>query len=131
MPPIEMIALKPLTYAGKRRKTGEEFPVRGQSDARVLIAIGSADFAPADEEDLPPAPPETVRVAAPAPAPIEQPAAAETPKPGPEPETRTEAAEPPAGDATASESPAAGAAEPDAEAKPRRTYRRRDLTAES
>lgn len=122
MPPIEMIALKPLIYAGKRRKAGEEFPVRGQNDARVLIAIGHADFAPADEEDLPPSPAAGAPQAELTTATVQaDPAADEAP---------AEAAPPPAAEAATLEQPAEAAA-PEVEARPRRIYRRRDLTAES
>jgi hypothetical protein len=42
---IPMVALKPQTYAGRRVAAGAEFTVRGQSDARLLLALGRADFA--------------------------------------------------------------------------------------
>lgn len=44
MPQIHMIALKPLTYAGKRFQKDDPFIVRGESDARVLAAIKSAVY---------------------------------------------------------------------------------------
>lgn len=45
---IAMVSLSPLCmYAGRRIKPGEVFEANGASDARVLIAIGRADFAPA------------------------------------------------------------------------------------
>lgn len=44
---IPMVALKPQIYAGRRRAAGALFDARGQSDARLLIALGRADFAPA------------------------------------------------------------------------------------
>lgn len=39
---VPMIASKAFTYAGRRLKAGDSFPARGEGDARVLSAIGSA-----------------------------------------------------------------------------------------
>lgn len=39
---VPMIASKAFTYAGRRLKAGDPFPARGESDARVLAAIGNA-----------------------------------------------------------------------------------------
>jgi hypothetical protein len=44
---IPMIALKPIAYAGKRIAKGGRFEARGNSDARLLQAIGHAEVAPA------------------------------------------------------------------------------------
>lgn len=49
-------------YAGRRIKPGEVFDVNGASDARVLIAIGRADFAPAVQIPEPVQAPEPVIV---------------------------------------------------------------------
>lgn len=43
---VHMKALKGLVYAGRRLRVGELFEARGESDARVLKAIGSAAVAP-------------------------------------------------------------------------------------
>lgn len=44
---IEMVALKPFPYGGKRLKPGQRFEVKGQSDARLLRALDrAADFSP-------------------------------------------------------------------------------------
>lgn len=40
---IPMKARRNFPYAGKRLKAGEEFQARGESDARVLAAIGHAE----------------------------------------------------------------------------------------
>lgn len=138
---IPMIALKPMIYAGKRYSAGQEFTARGQNDARILIAIGHADFAPAESPDAVPMPTQQRAhlVPAVAAAPAYEPPPAPEPAPVAEPEPEPVAAAddagpetlPPAADvAAAAPEPAA---EPDAEpaAKPRRTYRRRDLTAQS
>ena len=50
---IPMVALVPLIYAGRRMAAGTEFAVRGQSDARLLLALGRADFAMAAPEAEP------------------------------------------------------------------------------
>lgn len=45
---IPMTALRDFPYAGKRLKKGQDFNARGQSDARLLKAIGHArEAAPA------------------------------------------------------------------------------------
>jgi hypothetical protein len=99
---MKMVSLKPHVYAGKRLSVGDEFEVSGRSDARLLTAIGRAIVAP------PPAP------EPPAPPPVSRPLARVfVPK---------------------AEAPAVApvVAEPDSdEPKPKRTYRRRDLSAES
>ena len=43
---IPMICTKDLLYAGRRLKPGAAFNARGESDARVLEAIGKAKRAP-------------------------------------------------------------------------------------
>lgn len=43
---MKMLSLKPHVYAGRRLKTDEEFECRGQSDRRLLIALGRAKDAP-------------------------------------------------------------------------------------
>lgn len=122
MTQVPLVALKPLIYGGRRYVPGDEFTARGQSDARVLIAIGKADFATADMAPEP----ETVRVAVAAPAAAAAPA---------DDAKAVEAA--PAQPAAQTEQPAAEQLElapdadaPAAEARPRRTYRRRDMQSE-
>lgn len=66
---IPMVALKPQIYASRRLAVGDEFTVRGRSDARLLLALGRADFAMAH------AAPE------PEPAPVAVAAEPEVPKP--------------------------------------------------
>ena len=41
---ITMKACRPFTYAGRRLKVGAIFEARGQSDAKVLAAVGHAQF---------------------------------------------------------------------------------------
>ena len=41
-----LIATKPLTYATRRLKAGDEFTARSVRDARILIAIRKARVAP-------------------------------------------------------------------------------------
>jgi hypothetical protein len=43
---MKMLSLKPHLYAGRRLNTGDEFECRGQSDRRLLIALGRAKDAP-------------------------------------------------------------------------------------
>lgn len=116
MAKIPLIARRSFLYAGRRLAAGVEFGARTQSDARLLLAIGHADFAPqgpAEPEQpqpwsLPPAEPP-----APVAAVVEAPPVEEAP-----------ADVPPASEPVS---------EPATEAqpvKPRRQYRRRDLTAE-
>lgn len=50
---INVTALKPHTYAGKRRKPGDTYPVRGRSDLAVIKALGWGFEAP---HIAPPAP---------------------------------------------------------------------------
>ena len=42
MPKIQMTCLKPMQYAGRRVQAGDQFEAYGESDARVLTAIGKA-----------------------------------------------------------------------------------------
>ena len=45
-----MISLQDHLYGGKRLKSGDKFEVRGQSDARLLKALGRAiDYTPPPE----------------------------------------------------------------------------------
>lgn len=125
MATVPMIAKRPLLYAGRRVASGAEFEARTGQDARLLIAIGRADFAPAGApaEEV-----ETLMAAVPA-AFVEEP-------------PQQVAAPTPAEDAPVVEAAAEAVSEPAAEVpppapsddvppvKPRRTYRRRDLTAE-
>jgi len=116
---IRMKSLKAHTYAGKRLQAGQEFDARGESDKRVLVAIKAAEVA-------------SPVVAAPAPN-IEPPKARTY-------ERRDLVAETPVAAVPRAEQPveqladaATGQAEEPqlaAEAKPRRTYRRRDATVE-
>lgn len=39
---VQMISLKPHVYAGRPLKAGDTFLARGETDARILIAIGKA-----------------------------------------------------------------------------------------
>jgi hypothetical protein len=134
---VPMIALKALVYAGRRVAAGAEFVARGASDARVLIAIGKADFAPAapgeESSAAPVAPPvdvartadvEPVAATVVAP-PIETPSV-------PSADDAVEAVEQPAAAPSAVETTAADSAEEPAPivAKPKREYRRRDMRAE-
>ena len=63
--PIKMISKSSHTYGTRRLKAGDEFEVSGQSDARLLHALGRADMVAAkmNAKPVPPAP-------APAPAPV-------------------------------------------------------------
>lgn len=54
MPKIPMTAIKDQVYAGRRIKAGAEFEVSGQSDARLLKALGRAkDRAPVAPTPVP------------------------------------------------------------------------------
>ena len=130
MPKVPLIARRSFLYAGKRFAAGAEFDARGQQDARFLIAIGHADFAPAGQ---PPSVDDTVFVYQ-HPAPNASPAFA----PSPMVEVHAEPDHPAADPApVADEQPPAPLAEQPADdgeaavrAKPRRQYRRRDMNAE-
>ncbi len=117
---VQMITLKAHVYANKRLTAGERFEATGQSDARLLTALGRATLAPADvpREALPPAKPEERKLAAKPPAEA---------KPTPDRLFFTrQFAEPPA---TATTMP--GSTEPTAaDEKPKRSYKRKDMTAE-
>ncbi len=39
---VPLQALRSFPYAGRRLKAGDQFPAKGESDARVLVAIGHA-----------------------------------------------------------------------------------------
>ena len=58
---VPMQALKGFPYAGRRLAAGDNFEARGESDARVLVAIGKAKrsapvaLPPLPDLDLPPA----------------------------------------------------------------------------
>jgi hypothetical protein len=111
---IPMICTKDLLYAGRRLKAGAAFDARGESDARVLVAIGKATRAPA-----PVAAPVT-----PAPTAVQPRAARGQPAPhpwAPQPAPVVDQVD------TASASAADETASAD---RPKRQYRRRDLTAE-
>lgn len=134
MTKIALVSLQRHVYAGRRLKPGDEFEARGQSDARLLIALKRADFAPAVPE------PEPELAAAPA-AVVELPIAAPVAiEPAPAPEVVTtdapsaDAAEPaptPVDEQPAEQPPQAPAESAPAEpVKPRRQYKRRDMTAE-
>lgn len=133
MSKVPLIAKVSLLYAGKRVASGAEFEARSQSDARLLIAIGKADFAPAGEPDSIPF--RADNVSTPADAPVmdvavswEHPAPNASPPFDPSP-TSEAVAEQPAADPVADQQPAPPVEEAPP-VKPRRTYRRRDLTAE-
>jgi hypothetical protein len=134
MTKIALTALKAFPYAGKRLKAGQEFMARGVSDARVLIAIKNADFAPAMQHDPEPeplsaAPAVDVELPIAAAAPIEAEqatsAAADTPS------ADTAEQQPAEPEQPAADQAAEASTEPAAETpKPRRRYQRRDMTAE-
>lgn len=138
---IPMIALKPLKYAGARVAKGGKFEVRGQSDARLLAAIGHAKQAapdarvPAPTKPLPAAslkktvvasvaevvaeaivPPESLPV-------VDDVAEIESAAADDAGDTPVEAGEP-------SEQPADAADLSPRTSKPKRQYRRRDMTSE-
>lgn len=126
MAKIPLIAQRSFLYAGRRLAAGVEFGARTQSDARLLIAIGHADFAPQGPvEPEQPQPWSMPQAETPAPQPA---AVVEEPPPVEVPEA------PAVDEAPPSEPPAAEAdVQPDISprtGKPRRSYRRRDLTAE-
>lgn len=133
MAKVPLIAKRSLLYAGRRVASGAEFEARTGQDARLLIAIGHADFAPAGEPDSIPF--RADNVCTPADAPVvdvavswERPAPNASPPFDPSPTSEVVAAEP-AAEPVAEPQPAPPVAEAPP-VKPRRTYRRRDLTAE-
>lgn len=151
MTKIALTALKAFPYAGKRLKVGQEFMARGVSDARVLIAIKNADFAPAMQAEPEPEPATALDVALPVAAPVEAEVASTAgasplavaplhdfwshtgPKGGLSVEQQLDELEraPLAEQQPAADQVAEPSAEPAAEApKPRRRYQRRDMTAE-
>lgn len=76
MPKIPMTCIKEVVYAGKRHKPGDPLDARGESDARVLVAIGKAERAPTVAPVAPPATYSTrMMTAARAPAVAQAPAA--------------------------------------------------------
>lgn len=111
---IPMICTKALPYAGRRLKPGDAFNARGESDARLLAAIGKAVRAPAPTP-IPAAPPVVPRAFTP-PAPV-----VAAPEPAGDPA--------PTPAAPAVDAPATGYAST-AQERTKRAYRRRDLTAE-
>ena len=112
MPRIPLIARRSFLYAGRRLERGAEFGARTQSDARLLIAIGHAEFAPQVDAE---ADPEALQVVVIAPAP-----AAAVVETAAEIVAEVPSAEPVTHDVVA----------PQPAAKTRRQYRRRDLAAE-
>lgn len=109
---IPMICTKALPYAGRRLNPGDAFNARGESDARLLAAIGKAVRAPTPIPVAPPVVPSTLTPSVPpiaAPEPVSEPAT-------------TPAA--PAVDTPATDYPST------AQERSKRAYRRRDLTAE-
>lgn len=129
MAKVPLIAKRSLLYAGRRVASGAEFEARTGQDARLLIAIGHADFAPAGEPDSIPF--RADNVITPADAPVvevaaswEHPAPNASPPFDPSPVAEVVAEQP------AAEVPLPAPAEDVPPIKPRRTYRRRDLTAE-
>lgn len=97
---IQMVALKPCTYAGKKQAVGDEFTVTGQSDATLYTKLGWAAVA--------------------TPKPVVVAPAEEKPK-------RTYARKVPEFQDT---TPAEVTPEPEPVVKPKRSYFRRDMTAE-
>ncbi len=132
MPRIPLIARRSFLYAGRRLERGAEFGARTQSDARLLIAIGHAEFAPQVDAE---ADPEALQVVviAPAPAAAVVETSAETAAEVPADPPAQPPAEAPSAEPVAETSPAAAPADGEESprtGKPRRQYRRRDLTAE-
>lgn len=130
MATVPMIAKRPLLYAGRRVASGAEFEARTGQDARLLIAIGRADFAPAGApaEEV-----ETLMAAVPAAFVEEPPQQVAAPTPAEDAPAVEVAAEQPAAEPAAepaAQVPPPAPAEDVPAVKPRRTYRRRDLTAE-
>ena len=130
MAKIPLTALKPFVYAGRRLKAGQDFEASGQTDARVLIAVGHADFAPALAAEPAAEPPRTADTTAPliaqpepasqageASAQVEDQPAQQVDIPADAAPEQSAAPEP---DQAPAEQPAAK----------RRQYRRRDMTAE-
>ncbi len=125
---VQMITLRAHVYQNKRLAPGTRFEATGQSDARLLAALGRATLAPVD----------VPREASPAPAP----AKAEERKPAAKPTAEAKAesdrlfftrqfSEPPAAAAaTTMPAPPQPGAAVDEEIKPKRAYRRKDMTAE-
>lgn len=125
MAKVPLIAKRSLLYAGRRVASGAEFEARTGQDARLLIAIGHADFAPAGEPDSIPFRADNVGTPA---AFVEEPPQVAAPAPAEEAPVVEAAAE--AVSEPAAEAPPPAPAEDVPPVKPRRTYRRRDLTAE-
>lgn len=108
---IPMIARKPIVYAGKRIAKGGRFSARGAQDARLLEAIGHAVKAPVAQVPMP-APFHEVRA---------------------KPSTYTYRATAPKPIAEATVDSASGHTSDDVSSrtgKPKRQYKRRDMTAE-
>lgn len=55
-----MIALKSMTYAGKRIEAGDRFDAKTLRDAKILRAIGKAEDEEAPVEDVVDEPPKRV-----------------------------------------------------------------------
>jgi hypothetical protein len=96
---IQMLALVPQIYAGRRVAAGSNFLVRGESDARLLTALGRASVA--------------------VPAPVAAVFAPLAPVQRWGKQIKAEETAPTDGAQVAEETP-----------KPKRQYKRRDLTAE-
>jgi hypothetical protein len=122
---MKMLSLKPHVYAGRRLKTDEEFECRGQSDRRLLIALGRAKDAPVVAALLKATPMKNVAdVDAPAEMTFSQDTPAFVEWPTAEQLAPAERAwgEYEAAAVVAEVSPRTG--------KPKRTYKRRDMVAE-
>lgn len=153
MTKISLLALQSQVYAGRRLAAGVEFEARGATDARLLIAIGRADFAPARVGDSAPVvAPTREPVAAPDPLPepealveIKAPAVEAPADPDPiavqpvettaaeveqQPEPGAEPGEPAEEQAPQAEEQPADADLSPRTGKPKRAYRRRDMQAE-
>jgi len=132
---IRMISMKAHRYGGRQLKVGDEFDAVGRSDVRLLRALGRAEVTAAvvPAVEAPPA-------AAPAAFGRSRPRATTTPEraastpapppvpvPAPAPVVQPAALDVPAAPAPAASKDAA--ADDDAD-KPKRLYKRRDLTAE-
>lgn len=120
MPKVQLVALKSFVYGGKRRHAGDKFETPGQTDALRLRTFKFAEPAP---KFVPPPAPEPV---------VRQPYVRRdiVTVPFAAVETATEPS-PPVIDIPAIMAEGDPELAVESDAKPKRAYRRRDLTAES
>jgi hypothetical protein len=124
---IRMISTRTHLYAGRRLRAGEQFDARGKRDMRLLEALGRARRVHADV--IPVARPEPLIVAEPV-AVVAEPVMTE-----PEDAELTDAGD--AAEGATEDAPEQAGTEPEPETeisprtgRPKRQYRRRDMTAE-